>query len=77
MKTLFPREWLQTIVQRIILRKREVRGLVTGIFLVEVEMERENGMDVVKLGAVTRWLQIDEKWELEMFITERGIRISP
>ena len=72
----FPMEWLRAIDQRIILQKREVRGFVTGISLVEAEMEREKRMEVVKRGAVMGWLENDGKKEFEMFITDEGIRIS-
>ena len=48
-----------------------------GILLVEAEMEREKRMEVVKRGAVMGWLENDEKREFEMFITDRGIKITP
>ena len=73
----FPVEWLRAVDQRIILQKREVRGFVMGILLVEAEMEREKRMEVVKRGAVVGWLEKDESREFEMLITDEGIRISP
>jgi hypothetical protein len=73
----FPVEWLRAIDHRIILQKREVRGFMMGISLVEAETEREKRMEVVKRGAVMGWLENDEKREFEMLITDEGIRISP
>jgi hypothetical protein len=72
----FPVEWLRGIDRRIILQKREVRGFMMGILIVEAEMEREKRMEVVKRGAVMGWLENDEKREFEMYITDDGIRIA-
>ena len=75
-KQYFPPEWLRGVDQRIILQKREVRKFVKGILLVEAEGEREKRNDVVKRGAVIGWLENNEKREFEMFITDKGVRIS-
>jgi hypothetical protein len=72
----FPMEWLRGVDRRIILQKREVRGFVAGISLVEAETEREKRMEVVRRGAVMGWLEDDEKKEFDMFITDEGVRIS-
>ena len=73
----FPGEWLCGVDCRIILQKREVRGFMAGMSLVEAEMEKERRMEVVKRGAVLGWLENDEGKEFEMSITDEGVKISP
>jgi RecA/RadA recombinase len=72
----FPREWLRGVECRIILQKREVRGFMDGMMLVEADMERERRMEVVRRGAVLGWLENDEGREFEMFITDEGVRFA-
>jgi len=61
---------------RIILPKREVRGFMVDIPLVDAEKDEAKRMEVVNRGAVMGWLENDEKREFEMFITDDGVRIS-
>ena len=72
----FPVEWLRGVDSRIILQKREVRGFMVDIALVDAEKDKAKRMEVVKRGAVMGWLENDEKREFEMFITDDGVRIS-
>jgi hypothetical protein len=58
------------------LQKREVRGFMVDIPLVDAEKDKAKRMEVVKRGAVMGWLENDEKREFEMFITDDGVRIS-
>jgi hypothetical protein len=70
----FPSEWLLAVSKRIILQRKDVRGFVVGMSIVEAEMKREERMDVVRKGALTGWVEDDERREFEMFIVEAGVR---
>lgn len=72
----FPGEWLRAVDRRIILQKKEIRGFLSGMMLVEAEMEKEKRMEVVKRGAIMGWVEDDEGKEFEMFITDEGVRFA-
>lgn len=74
-KQYFPVEWLRGVDARIILQKREVRGFMVDIPLVDAERDKDRRMEVVKRGAVMGWLESDETREFEMFITDDGVSI--
>jgi hypothetical protein len=73
----FPGEWLRGVGCQIILQKREVRGFVDGMMLVEAEIQRERRLEAVRRGAVLGWLENDEGRGFEMFITDEGVKIAP